>query len=95
MINKDNYFIDDVEDLKKILSDITDINSPVNGNQDLCCIMTFDTKLIEYLLEQGVNPFQKDKFGLNAFDYVIQNPNNWAKVLNWIVLKNIKNGYIL
>ncbi len=57
--------------------------------------MTFDTKPIEYLLEQGVNPFQKDKFGLNAFDYVIQNPNNWAKVLNWIVLKNIKNGYIL
>ncbi|MBE6455232.1 MAG: hypothetical protein E7014_02115 [Alphaproteobacteria bacterium] len=95
MINKDNYFIDDVEDLKKILSDITDINSPVNGNQDLCCIMTFDTKPIEYLLEQGVNSFQKDKFGLNAFDYVIQNPNNWAKVLNWIVLKNIKNGYIL
>lgn len=77
------------------MSDITGINSPVNDNQDLCCIMTFDTKPIEYLLEQGVNPFQKDKFGLNAFDYVIQNPNNWAKVLNWIVLKNIKNGYIL
>lgn len=56
MMNNENYFIDAVEDLKKILSDITDINSPVNGNQDLCCIMTFDTKPIEYLLEQGVNP---------------------------------------
>lgn len=95
MMNNENYFIDAVEDLKKILSDITGINSPVNDNQDLCCIMTSDTEPIEYLLEQWVNPFQKDKFGLNAFDYVIQNPNNWAKVLNWIVLKNIKNGYIL
>ena len=99
MITKNNYFIDDVDDLKEILSEAKDINAPVNGNQatllHLCCIMSSNTEPIEYLLEQDANPFQKDKFGLNAFDYVIQNPNNWAKVLNWIVLKNIKNGYIL
>lgn len=51
MMNNENYFIDAVEDLKKILSDITGINSPVNDNQDLCCIMTSDTEPIEYLLE--------------------------------------------
>ena len=99
MMNKNNYFIDDVEDLKEILSEMIDINAPVNGNQatllHLCCIMSSNTEPIEYLLEQGANPFQKDKFGLTAFDYCLRNPNKWARVLNYLTLTYIKNGYIL
>ena len=91
MITKTNYFIDDVDNLKEILSEITDINAPVNGNQatllHLCCIMTSDTEAIEYLLEQGANPHQKDTFGLTAFDYAVRNPNKWAGVLNYLALK--------
>ena len=33
MMTKNNYFIDDIDDLKEILSEITDINAPVNANQ--------------------------------------------------------------
>lgn len=97
--DKNNYFIDDVEDLKEILSEIDDINAPVNGNQatllHLCCIMSCNTEPIKYLLEQGANSHLKDKFGLTAFDYVIRNPNQWAGVLNYLTLKYIKNGYIV
>ena len=99
MMTKDNYFIDDIEDLKEILSEITDINAPVNKNLatllHLCCIMSCDTAPIEYLLEKGANPHIKDKFGLTAFDYAIRNPNQWAEVLNYLTLKYIKNGYIV
>ena len=49
--------------------------------------MSCDTAPIEYLLEQGANPFQKDKFGLTAFDYCLRNPNKWARVLNYLTLK--------
>ena len=49
--------------------------------------MTCDTAPIEYLLEQGANPHTKDKFGLTAFDYAIRNPNQWARILNYIALK--------
>lgn len=49
--------------------------------------MSSDTEPIEYLLEQGANPHQKDKFGLTAFDYAIRNPNKWAGVLNYLALK--------
>ena len=89
MMTKDNYFIDDIEDLKEILSEITDINAPVNKNLatllHLCCIMSCDTAPIEYLLEKGANPHIKDKFGLTAFDYAIRNPNQWARILNYKV----------
>ena len=91
MMNKNNYFIDDVDDLKEILSEIDDINAPVNKNLGtllhLCCIMSCDTAPIEYLLEKGANPHIKDKFGLTAFDYAIRNPNQWARILNYIALK--------
>ena len=91
MMTKDNYFIDDIEDLKEILSEITDINAPVNKNLatllHLCCIMSSNTEPIEYLLEKGANPHIKDKFGLTAFDYAIRNPNQWARILNYIALK--------
>ncbi|MBQ6854358.1 MAG: ankyrin repeat domain-containing protein [Alphaproteobacteria bacterium] len=91
MMTKNNYLIDDVEDLKEILSEIDDINAPVNKNLatllHLCCIMSCDTAPIEYLLEKGANPHIKDKFGLTAFDYAIRNPNQWARILNYIALK--------
>lgn len=91
MMTKNDYFIDDIDDLKEILSEITDINAPVNANQatllHVCCIMTSDTEPIEYLLKQGANPHIKDKFGLTAFDYAIRNPNKWAGILNYLALK--------
>ena len=50
MMTKDNYFIDDIEDLKEILSEITDINAPVNKNLatllHLCCIMVLGMRHI-------------------------------------------------
>ena len=57
--------------------------------------MSCDTAPIEYLLEKEANPDINDKFGLTAFDYCLRNPNKWAKVLNYLTLKYIKNGYIL
>ena len=52
MMTKNNYFIDDIDDLKEILSEITDINAPVNDNQatllHVCCIMTSDTEPIAH-----------------------------------------------
>ena len=91
MMNKNNYFIDDVDDLKEILSEITDLNAPVNANQatllHVCCIMSPDTEPIEYLLEQGANPHIKDKFGLTAFDSAIRNPNKIAAILYSLALK--------
>ena len=57
--------------------------------------MSSNTEPIEYLLEKGANPHIKDKFGLTAFDYAIRNPNQWARMLNYLTLKYIKNGYIV
>ncbi len=40
-----------------------------------------------YFVVENKYPHIKDKFGLTAFDYAIRNPNQWARILNYIALK--------
>ena len=81
----DTYYIDTVEDVKKIANMLDDINSPINKNNatllHLCSIMSSDTEPIEYLLDIGANPYQVDLFGLNSFDYAQRNQNTIASFL--------------
>ena len=87
----DTYYIDTVEDVKKIANMLDDINSPINKNNatllHLCSIMSSDTEPIEYLLDIGANPYQVDIFGLNSFDYAIRNKNQIAGLLICNTLK--------
>jgi ankyrin repeat protein len=87
----DTYYIDTVEDVKKIANMLDDINSPINKNNatllHLCSIMSSDTEPIEYLLDIGANPYQVDIFGLNSFDYAIRNKNQIAGLLIYNTLK--------
>ena len=87
----DTYYIDTVEDVKKIANMLDDINSPINKNNatllHLCSIMSSNTEPIEYLLDIGANPYQVDIFGLNSFDYAIRNKNQIAGLLIYNILK--------
>ena len=87
----DTYYIDTVEDVKKIANMLDDINTPINKNNatllHLCSIMSSDTEPIEYLLDIGANPHQIDIFGLNSFDYAKRNKNPIAGLLIYNTLK--------
>ena len=87
----DTYYIDTVEDVKKIANMLDDINTPINKNNatllHLCSIMSTDTEPIEYLLDIGANPYQVDIFGLNSFDYAKRNKNPIAGLLIYNTLK--------
>ena len=87
----DTYYIDTVEDVKKIANMLDDINTPINKNNatllHLCSIMSSDTEPIEYLLDIGANPYQVDIFGLNSLDYAKRNKNPIAGLLIYNTLK--------
>ena len=87
----DTYYIDTVEDVKKIAKMLDDINTPINKNNatllHLCSIMSSDTEPIEYLLDIGANPYQVDIFGLNSLDYAKRNKNPIAGLLIYNTLK--------
>ena len=87
----DTYYIDTVEDVKKIANMLDDINTPINKNNatllHLCSIMSSNTEPIEYLLDIGANPYQVDIFGLNSFDYAKRNKNPIAGLLIYNTLK--------
>ena len=87
----DTYYIDTVEDVKKIANMLDDINTPINKNNatllHLCSIMSSDTEPIEYLLDIGANPYQVDIFGLNSFDYAKRNKHPIAGLLIYNTLK--------
>lgn len=80
-----------MESLKELEKLMTYINQPINSKLSsllqVLCTTTTNPKMVEYLLEQGANPYYMDINGKTAYDYAIRTPNQWARILNYIALK--------
>ena len=78
IINKNFYPIpEDLETLKELEKLMTYINQPINSKLSsllqVLCTTTTNPKMVEYLLEQGANPYYMDINGKTAYDYALAN----------------------
>ena len=77
--DKDTVYVDTLKDVKYVVSLLEDINQPINTQLSsllqICCMMSADVTVIEYLLAEGANPNYLDYRGWTARDYASFNKN--------------------
>ena len=82
---KEPLFVDTIQDVKYVLSLLDDINQPVNTQLSsllqICCMLSGDLSVIDYLLKKGANPNYMDYRGWTAKDYASFNKNPCASIL--------------
>ena len=87
---KDEVFVDTLEDVKYVVSLLDDINQPINTQLSsllqVCCMLSGDLTVVEYLLEHGANPNYMDYRGWTARDYAAFNKNPFAAILLFSML---------
>lgn len=93
MINEPIY-LDNIESVESLLNQLEQIDQPLNTQLSsllqLCCLLSPDADVIEYLLEKGANPDYSDIRGWNAFDYALQNKTPYASVLICSILEGYR-----
>lgn len=87
---KDTVYVDTIKDVKYVLSLLKDINQPVNTQLSsllqICCMLSEDVEVIEYLLKRGANPNYMDYRGWTAKDYASFNKSPIAMLLIYHLL---------
>ena len=94
--DKDTVFVDTIKDVKYVLSLLEDINQPINTQLSsllqVCCMLSGDVRVVEYLLRKGANPNYMDYRGWTARDYASFNKNPIATVLIYCLLHPLWNN---
>lgn len=94
---KDEVFVDTLEDVKYVVSLLDDINQPINTQLSsllqVCCMLSGDLTVVEYLLEHGANPNYMDYRGWTARDYASFNKNPFASLLLYAMLDRYEEKF--
>lgn len=94
---KDEVFVDTLEDVKYVVSLLDDINQPINTQLSsilqVCCMLSGDLTVVEYLLEHGANPNYMDYRGWTAKDYASFNKNPFASILLYAILERYEEKF--
>ena len=89
--DKDTVYVDTLKDVKYVVSLLEDINQPINTQLSsllqICCMMSADVTVIEYLLAKGANPNYLDYRGWTARDYASFNKNPLVSLLIYGMLE--------
>ncbi|MBR6412239.1 MAG: ankyrin repeat domain-containing protein [Alphaproteobacteria bacterium] len=95
--DKDEVFVDTIEDVKYVVSLLDDINQPINTQLSsilqVCCMLSGDLTVVEYLLEHGANPNYMDYRGWTARDYAAFNKNPFASLLLYAMLDRYEEKF--
>ena len=95
--DKDTVFVDTIKDVKYVLSLLEDINQPINTQLSsllqICCMLSADVTVIEYLLQKGANPNYLDYRGLSSKDYTFFNKNPIARLLIYGLLERYEDKF--
>ena len=95
--DKDMVYVDTIEDVKYVLSLLKDINQPINTQLSsllqVCCMLSGDLTVVEYLLEHGANPNYMDYRGWTARDYASFNKNPFATLLLYAMLDRYEEKF--
>ena len=94
---KDEVFVDTLEDVKYVVSLLDDINQPINTQLSsllqVCCMLSSDVTVVEYLLEHGANPNYLDYRGWSARDYTAFHKNPFAMLLIYGLLERYEDKF--
>ena len=94
---KDMVYVDTIEDVKYLVSLLDDINQPINTQLSsilhVCCMLSGDLTVVEYLLEHGANPNYMDYRGWTARDYASFNKNPFASILLFYILEHYEKKF--
>lgn len=95
--DKDTVYVDTLKDVKYVVSLLEDINQPINTQLSsllqICCMMSADVTVIEYLLAEGANPNYLDYRGWTARDYASFNKNPIAMLLIYGLLERYADRF--
>ena len=95
--DKDTVFVDTLEDVQYVVSLLDDINQPINTQLSsllqVCCMLSADVTVIEYLLAKGANPNYLDYRGWTARDYASFNKNPIAMLLIYGLLERYEDKF--
>ena len=95
--DKDMVYVDTIEDVKYLVSLLDDINQPINTQLSsilqVCCMLSEDLTVVEYLLEHGAIPNYMDYRGWTARDYAAFNKNPFASILLFSILEDYEKKF--
>ena len=95
--NNEIAYLDTQEGVDMVLSQLQDINQPVNTQLSsllqLVCLLSHDVTLVDYLLEKGANPNYLDYRGWSAFDYAYFNKALFAPQLICLSLERYQDKF--
>ena len=95
--NNEIAYLDTQEGVDMVLSQLQDINQPVNTQLSsllqLVCLLSNDVTLVDYLLEKGANPNYLDYRGWSVFDYAYFNKALFAPQLICLSLERYQDKF--